>query len=74
MLDTLIGDYPKMKITRTSRLTGNTSAMELPITKEQLAAWVDGELIQNAMPQLNADQREFVLTGITPAEWNEAFG
>ena len=63
-----------MKIVRTSRLTGNTSAMELPITKEQLAAWVDGELIQNAMPQLNADQREFVMTGITPAEWQVAFG
>ena len=63
-----------MKITRTSRLTGNTSVMDLPITREQLAAWVDGELIQNAMPQLDADQREFVLTGITPAEWNEAFG
>ena len=63
-----------MKITRTSRLTGNTSAMELPITQAQLDAWVDGELIQNAMPQLDADQREFVMTGITPAEWNAAFG
>jgi hypothetical protein len=64
----------KMKITRTSRLTGNTSVMDLPITREQLAAWVDGELIQNAMPQLDADQREFVMTGITPDEWAEAFG
>jgi len=74
MSDTLNGVYLKMKIVRTSRLTGNTSAMELPITKEQLAAWVDGELIQNAMPQLNADQREFVMTGITPDEWAKAFG
>lgn len=63
-----------MRIIRTSRLTGNTSVMDLPITREQLAAWVDGELIQNAMPQLNADQREFVLTGITPDEWQAAFG
>jgi len=63
-----------MKITRTSRLTGNTSVMDLPITREQLAAWIDGELIQNAMPHLNADQREFVITGITPAEWQAAFG
>ena len=73
MLDTLIGDYP-MRIIRTSRLTGNTSVMDLPITREQLAAWVDGELIQKAMPHLNADQREFVMTGITPDEWNAAFG
>ena len=63
-----------MKITRTSRLTGNTSVMDLPITQAQLDAWVDGELIQNAMPHLNADQREFVITGITPAEWQAAFG
>ena len=62
-----------MRIIRTSRLTGKTSVMDLPITREQLAAWVDGELIQNAMPHLNADQREFVMTGITPAEWNAMF-
>jgi outer membrane biogenesis lipoprotein LolB len=73
MLDTLNGVYP-MRITRTSRLTGKTSVMDLPITREQLAAWVDGELIQNAMPHLNADQREFVMTGITPDEWQAVFG
>ena len=63
-----------MRIIRTSRLTGNTSVMDLPITREQLAAWIDGELIQNAMPHLDADQREFVMTGITPDEWQAAFG
>ena len=62
-----------MKITRTSRLTGKTSVMYLDITKEQLFAWVDGMLIQEAMPNLTPDEREFVMTGITPAEWNEAF-
>jgi hypothetical protein len=63
-----------MKITRISRLTGNIAIMDLPVTREQLAAWVNGELIQNAMPHLTADQREFILTGITPAEWQAAFG
>ena len=72
MLDTLNGVYT-MKITRTSRLTGKTSVMYLDITKEQLFSWVDGELVQNAMPQLSAEEREFLMTGITPAEWNEAF-
>jgi hypothetical protein len=72
MLDTLKGVYT-MKITRTSRLTGKTSVMYLDITKEQLFSWVDGELIQDAMPQLSAEEREFLMTGITPAEWNEAF-
>jgi hypothetical protein len=26
------------------------------------------------MPHLTADQREFLMTGITPAEWQAAFG
>ena len=63
-----------MKITRISRLTGNIAIMDLPVTRKQLAAWVDGELIQNAMPHLTADQREFLITGITPSEWQAAFG
>ena len=29
------------------------------------------ELIQNAMPNLSADEREFLMTGITPEEWAE---
>ena len=72
MLDTLNGVYA-MKITRTSRLTGKTSVMYLDITKEQLFSWVDGMLIQEAMPNLTPDEREFVMTGITPDEWDEAF-
>ena len=63
-----------MKITRISRLTGNIAIMDLPVTRKQLAAWVDGELIQNVMPHLTADQREFLMTGITPSEWQAAFG
>jgi hypothetical protein len=46
----------------------------MPITQDQLDAWAEGELIQEAMPHLTADQREFILTGITPSEWNAAFG
>jgi hypothetical protein len=62
-----------MQITRTSRLTGKTSVMDLNITQAQLDAWVDGELVQNAMPQLSAEEREFLMTGITPAEWDSVF-
>jgi len=58
-----------MKITRTSRLTGNTTVMDLPITKAQLSDWVDGSLIQDVMPHLSAEEREFIMTGITPEEW-----
>lgn len=30
-------------------------------------------LIQDAFPELNEDEREFMLTGITPDEWNVLF-
>jgi hypothetical protein len=62
-----------MQITRTSRLTGKTSVMDLNITQAQLDAWVDGELVQNALPQLSAEEREFLMTGITAAEWDSVF-
>ena len=72
MLDTLNGVY-QMQITRTSRLTGKTSVMDLNLTQAELDAWVDGMLIQDAMPQLSAEEREFLMTGITPAEWDSVF-
>ena len=63
-----------MQITRTSIFSGNTNTMELNVTQEQLTAWENGVHIQVAMPQLNAEEREFVKTGMTPTEWNELFG
>jgi len=30
-------------------------------------------LIQVAFPNMNAEDREFLMTGITPAEWNKMF-
>jgi hypothetical protein len=38
-----------------------------------MASWGQGELVQNAMPHLSADEREFIMTGITPTEWDEMF-
>ncbi len=62
-----------MKITKTSPFSGNTNVMEIDVTQEQLSSWESGVLIQNAMPNLSADEREFIMTGITPAEWDSAF-
>lgn len=63
-----------MQIKRTSPLTGKENVMEIDVTEEQLAAWRGGELIQNAMPQLSADEREFILSGLMPADWDSLFG
>lgn len=62
-----------MLITRTSPFSGNTNSMEIEVTQEQLSSWENGTLIQDAMPNLSADEREFIKTGITPEEWDSAF-
>ena len=63
-----------MKVIRTSPFSCNTNSMEIEVTLEQLRSWqVDGVLIQNAMPHLTPDEREFIKTGITPEEWDSAF-
>jgi hypothetical protein len=63
-----------MKITRKSPLTGITRTKEIDVTIAQILAWEEGELIQDAMPHLSADDREFVKTGITGEEWDQLFG
>ena len=40
----------------------------------RLAMWRKGMNIQDAFPMLNADEREFLMTGITPEEWDDLFG
>ena len=61
-----------MKITRTSTLTGEETTMDLEITSEQLEEYNlppnERRLIQDIMPDLSADEREFLITGITPME------
>jgi len=63
-----------MEITKKSAFTGKTQTMDIDVTQEQLDAWQDGELIQNAMPNVSAEEREFIKTGVTPQEWKDMFG
>ncbi|MBT4187916.1 MAG: hypothetical protein HOE14_11955 [Gemmatimonadales bacterium] len=42
--------------------------------EDGVAAWVGGELIQNALGFLHSADREFLMTGITPERWNDLFG
>jgi hypothetical protein len=37
-------------------------------------AWRDGELIQNAMPYLDANQREMFISGVCGDCWEKMFG
>ena len=63
-----------MTITRKSPLTGITRTKEIDVTIDQILAWEMGELIQNAMPHLSADDREFIKTGIDGEEFDQLFG
>jgi len=62
-----------MQIIRTSPFSGKTNVMEIDVTQEQISSWENGTLIQDAMPNLSADEREFIKTGITREEWDNAF-
>ena len=62
-----------MDITRRSPITREVRTLDLPVTREQIAAWKGGELIQKAMPHLSDDEREFIMTGITSEEWDTLF-
>ena len=63
-----------MIIEMASAISGKVDDMEINVTKAQLDAWLEGMLIQDAMPQLTPAEREFLMTGITPKEWHEYFG
>jgi len=62
-----------MLVTRTSNVTGITRTLDLPVTEEQLAAHESGTLAQHAFPDLSTDLREFIISGITPEEWDMLF-
>lgn len=62
-----------MIIRKCSPLTRKINEMDLPITEEQVNRYMAGELVQNAFPNLNADQREFIKTGYTPEDWAKIF-
>jgi len=63
-----------MLVTRKSILTGIVRTRELDITEAQFEAWQNGALIQDAMPQLSVSDREFLINGVTDAEWRQTFG
>jgi hypothetical protein len=64
-----------MKVTRTSMFTGVTRTLDLDISETKLGDWEEGLLlIQDAFPTLTAEEREFIMTGITPEEWAAEFG
>lgn len=67
-----------MLIVKKSQATGvvhcNAVAVDPTAYRAWLAAGGARPLIQNAFPTLSEDDREYLLTGITPQEWAEIVG
>ena len=65
-----------LEITKKSIISGKSHTMELDITQEQLDRWeqIGDQLVQVAFPNLSSSERVFLMTGITPTEWNDHFG
>jgi hypothetical protein len=63
-----------MDITRVSPISGEEHTLRLPVSQIQMARWEMGEYVQDVFPHLSASQREFIISGITEEEWEDAFG
>lgn len=46
---------------------------KIKVYPSHLETWKNGENIQDALTELNASQRELLISGICPKCWNEMF-
>ena len=72
-------EYRECVLRRSSPVDGSMNEMTLPVPAPALLYWIKNRhnpsvpLVQDAFPELDDDQREFVLSGITPATWANLF-
>jgi len=60
-----------MMITRQSMFSGKVRTLDLDISQFGYDQWMSGKLIQEALPNLSTDEREFLISGVTAEEWQE---
>ena len=60
-----------MLVQRKSPIDGKLNSREINITPVQMMRWQNGEMIQRVVPHLSPDDREFIVSGTTPEEWDE---
>jgi hypothetical protein len=67
-----------VEVKRVSPLSGHTNSMYLDISAEQIEEWnkppSQRRYIQEIFPNLNEDEREFIMTGYTVADWKAMHG
>ena len=52
-------------------VTGEAYSVRVPSC--QVFQWYQGKLIQDAMPTVSPGDREFLVSGISPAGWDQLF-
>ena len=62
-----------MIIVRKSPVTGKMNHRDIDVTAEQYTSWENGTLIQDAMPNITAEEREFIVSGCTPDDFDFLF-
>jgi hypothetical protein len=55
-------------------MTGKENALDLEVTAEEMYNWQNGMVAQRAFPNLNADEREYIISGIPPGKWETYLG
>ncbi len=58
-----------MLIRKESVISGAINEMDLDVTQAELNRHVDGELAQDLWPHMPPEDREFLITGALPGEW-----
>jgi len=63
-----------VRVHKQSCITGNHNSMVLPTRQGELEHWEESmALVQDVFPHFTPDQREFLISGCTPEEWNKLF-
>jgi len=65
-------DYMLGLLEPTCRQCGTTA--QIPVLGPDYDRWQNGELIQNAMPYLSADDREVLISGVCGTCFDNMFG
>ncbi len=64
-----------MNITRICPFTNRVNVRRIEgATRRASPHGRTGALIQDALPEVSPEDREFIMTGITPSMWNHIFG
>ena len=64
-----------MLVSKISTFSGKTNTLDLNISAEDLLRYELGQgHVQDIFPHLTPGEREFLITGVTPQEWDEMFG